>query len=392
MLPIDAEFLVLSSESGRSLLADVAQSPDPRPADLARWRKHHPAEVVSAALRLSTAQRRAQSKFSRASQMWLDPTGLEQSTAEPVALHKAVRFASAPLAVDLCCGIGSDALAIATHTPVIAVDLDPGMARRTLWNARIHNVPHPFLALQARAESFTIPPRAFIHIDPDRRARKGSRARSVTDYDPGLEFLLSLPTLAPGGAVKLSPASDFEAHFSSNYFEIEIISLAGEAREATVWFGSLASAHRRATTLPSGTSLTDRDVPLRASLPISPLSTWVFDPDPALSRSGLLPGLAQSLGLSALVPGVTLLTGPSRVESPFLAPYRVLDTSPADEKHLRRYVTDHAVGRLDIKPRGLHITPETLRRRLKPAGPNALTLIIVGSKTTPALALWAERA
>ncbi|HEU5118757.1 MAG TPA: class I SAM-dependent methyltransferase, partial [Isosphaeraceae bacterium] len=285
----------------------------------------------------------------------------------------------------------SDSLAIAAHIPVLAVDLDPGMARRALWNARIHNVPHPFLALQARAEHFPIPPGAFVHIDPDRRAVKGSRARSITDYAPGLEFLLSLPSFAPSGAIKLSPASDFETHFSSNDFEIEIISLAGEAREATVWFGSLASAQRRATTLPSGASLSDRDVPLRASLPISPLSAWVYDPDPALSRSGLLPGLARSLGLSALAPGVTLLTGPSRVESPFLTPYRVLDTSPADEKHLRRYVSDHAIGRLDIKPRGLDLTPETLRRRLKPAGPNARSLLLVSSSETPTLAIWAER-
>ncbi len=88
---------------------------------------------------------------------------------------------------------------------------------------------------------------------------------------------------------------------------------------------------------------------------------------------------------------MNLLTGPSRLDSPFLASYRVVDTSSADEKHLRRYISDHAIGRLDIKPRGLDIAPEALRRRLKPTGPNARTLLLLGSRNTSALAIWAER-
>ena len=42
-------------------------------------------------------------------------------------------------------------------------------------------------------------------------------------------------------------------------FEIELISLRGECKEATVWFGELASCRRRATRLPEGVTWTDRD-------------------------------------------------------------------------------------------------------------------------------------
>src|SRR5581483_9764307 len=88
----DAESLVLTTDAGLALLADVAQVVEPRPADLARWRKAHEGEEVSAAIRLAACRRRAAAKFARADRLWLEPTGLEQATAEAVARHKARRF------------------------------------------------------------------------------------------------------------------------------------------------------------------------------------------------------------------------------------------------------------------------------------------------------------
>ena len=64
-----------------------------------------------------------------------------------------------------------------------------------------------------------------------------------------------------GGAIKLSPASDFAQHFAGPNVEIELISLRGECKEATVWFGELASCRRRATRLPEDVTWTDRDGP-----------------------------------------------------------------------------------------------------------------------------------
>src|SRR4051794_29313052 len=85
----DAEAWVLTTEEGRSLLAEVADVAKPRPADLERWRRHAQPHHVAAALRVASTRARARGKFSRADRMWLDPLGLEQATAEPVARHKA---------------------------------------------------------------------------------------------------------------------------------------------------------------------------------------------------------------------------------------------------------------------------------------------------------------
>ncbi len=254
----DAEAWVLTDQSGQRLLAEVATVPKSRPADIARWRKLAPPRAVAAALRLAACRARAVAKFSRGNRMWLDPVGLEQATSEVVARHKASRFAC-PLVIDLCAGIGGDSLALAQKTKVLSVDSDHGMCRRLAWNAGVYEVADRVLPCQSRVETFTIPPGAWIHLDPDRRVSGPERARRLADYTPGLDFLRNVARLGRGGAIKLSPASDFAAHFSGPEFEVELISLNGECKEATVWFGAAVSCRCRATRLPESVTWTDRD-------------------------------------------------------------------------------------------------------------------------------------
>lgn len=391
MLPVDAERLVLTTPAGHRLLEMVAAISKPTPADIDRWRRSFPPDVVSAAIRLVSSRRRAFTKFRLADRMWLEPEGVEQATAEAVATHKACRFQSFDLVVDLCSGLGGDALAIASAGPrVIAVDADPAMPLRLRWNAEVHGLADRLLPCLARAESLPVRPGFAVHVDPDRRASPGAgRAHRLDSYAPGLPFLQSLfrnPSI-PGGAIKLGPASDFDHQFDGA--EVELISLNGECKEATVWFGRLASCRRRATILPSGATWTDHEAP-NAILPTGPLSDWIFDPDPSLIRSGLLPGFAAAHGLHAVSPGVAYLTGPSPVDSPFLRRYRVLESLPFDLKHLRHRVHDLGLGPLEIKVRGLDTRPEDLRKRLDPPGPTPATLLLLGG-TSRALAVLAER-
>jgi hypothetical protein len=386
----DAEWQVLTTDAGRALLAEVALVSRPGPADLMRWRKGAPAELVAAALRLGAGRRRGAAKFTRAGAMWFDPTGLEQATAEPVALHKSRRFAGATV-LDLCAGIGGDTLALAAPARrVIAVDRDPGMCRRVRWNAGIYDVADRVMPVCARAESFPIAPEVLVHVDPDRRARSATRARSLHAYVPGLEFLRTLPRSARGGAVKLGPASDFDAHFGGREFEVELVSLGGECKEATVWFGDLVTCRRRATTLPGGITWTDRDGPEGVRASPAPLGPWVFDPDPALVRSGLLDAFAVAHGLHRGAEGVGLLTGADRVASAFLTAFEVQQVLPLDLKRLRREVAEQGLGPLEIKVRGLDLRPETLRDRLRPEGTRPATLLLVGGPG-PARAILASR-
>ena len=391
---IEFESLVLTTEAGQALLAEVEAVPRPGPADLARWRKLAPAEWVAAGLRLVEGRRKGAAKFARAWQMWFDPVGVEQATAELVARHKARRFAEAgELVVDLCSGIGGDALALGERCQVMAVDLDLGMTLRTQWNAGVYEVERQVQAIEGPAEAFEIPPGARVHIDPDRRAGGRGRARTLSDYTPGLAFLRHLASSRPGGAIKLGPASDFEAHFGGPGFEVELVSLGGECKEATAWFGDLASpgVRRRATALPTEATWTDLDGPSGETHATRPLGAWAFDPDPSLVRSGLLDGFAAAQGLARIAAGVDLLTGPSLVESPFLAAFEVVEAFPLDLKVLRREVAARGLGPLEIKTRGLETTPEAYRSQLRPEGPNPATLILIAGRGGPSRAILARR-
>ena len=381
---VDDEYHVLTNEIGTRLLAEVASIRSISPADLARLRKLAPSEAVAAAVRLSMSRRKAAEKFERGERMWVEAIGVEQSTAEPVARHKAARFDSCPLVVDLCAGIGGDAIALAARSEVLTVDLDPGMCRRVRWNASVYDVGDRVLAVQSRAENFVIPRGAWVHLDPDRRAHGDRRARAIEDYAPGPSVWESIIRDVPAGAIKLSPAADFARHFPAPGVEVELISLRGECKEATVWIGAAASCRRRATRLPEGVTWTDRDAEsgagsLRPALAVvSPLSSWIYDPDPALIRSGLLDGFARAHRLSRLDEGVDYLTAPDYFETPFLAAFAVRDVCPLDQKHVRRMLERHNVGALEIKVRGIDVTPEALRARLKPRGEQSATLLVIG--------------
>ncbi len=388
---IDAEAWVLDTEPGQRLLAEASAIRDPRPADYTRWRKIASAPRVAAAVRLASCRARAGAKFSRGNRMWLDPVGMEQATSEVVARYKARRFETEHV-VDLCAGIGGDTIALAGRSKVMAVDLDRAMCRRLAWNAAVYEVAERVLPCRCRAETFAIPHGAWVHIDPDRRSGGPRRARLLADYRPGIEFLRSLMIAAPGGALKLSPASDFAVHFDRPQLEIELISVSGECKEATVWFGAAATCRRRATRLPENVTWTDRDGDSRLGfqVPAVPVSTFVFDPDPSLLRAGLLDSFAAAHGLNRIAADVDYLTSNRLLNAPFLTAFEVQSVHRLDLKQLRRLVAEQDLGPLEIKIRGLDLAPEHVRTQLRARGTRSGTLILSGG-TGPARAIIARR-
>jgi len=394
-----AEFAVLMTEAGRRLLDLVAKVDRPGPAEIVRWRKLADGALVSAAVRVVGTRRKA-AKFTRGDRMWLSAKGLEQATSETVARHKASRFSvkePSALVVDLCSGVGGDSIAIGALNRVMAVDLDPAMTARVRWNSEVYEVLERVKAVSAKAEGFAIPSGAFIHVDPDRRMTTLQKTNALAKYAPGLDDLLGWVRSTRGGAIKLGPASDFAEHFGGPDYEIEVVSLRGECKEATVWFGALAvpGVRRRATVLPSGETWTDRhggsELPRFPTAPRGPLDRWIYDPDPALIRSGLLEGFARANGWTRIASGVDLLTGPERSPSTLVASFEVVDEFPLDLKVLRREVATRGLGPLDIKTRGLSIRPEAYRAQLRPEGSNPATWILFAGRDGPGRAILTIR-
>jgi len=335
-----------------------------------RLRKQFDDVVVRGAITLQELRRRAECRFSHADRMWFDRQGLEQATSETVARHKAQRFSRATW--DLCCGIGADAIAIAARAPVTAVDHDEATLQLAEWNAAVYGVEDRFTSLLADVTTVD-PGKDLVHIDPDRRAGKRGRAVRLEDYQPGPEFLESLIAQRTGGAIKLSPASNFGGRFPG--CEIELISLHGECKEATVWFGELAGETPfRATVLPQGETLAGD--PFDFDPVIEPLGRYIYDPDPAVVRAGLVDALAADSSLNRLDDAEEYLTSDSLVATPFARAFEVLDVVPFKDKALREYFRGASFGQLEIKCRHVPVDATALRRKLRLSGDEAGVLIV----------------
>jgi hypothetical protein len=345
-----------------------------------RLRADFPEELVRGALSLLELRARGTAKFSRAARMWFDRIGLEQSTSEPVARHKARRFHGNVW--DYCSGIGGDSIMLADHCDVIAVDRDPSNCLSAEYNAEAYEVAGRVTPLCADVE--TLEDRGgLLHIDPDRRAaaRSGEGGGPATGRrrslrlemgSPGLDFLSRLTRAFRGGAIKASPAANFGGKFPDA--EIELISLNGECKEATIWFGELAEPGTwRATALPAGETIAGD--PLSTVAPIGSVGRFLFDPDPALVRAGLIDLFVSRTALARLDDEEEYLTADQTVDSPFVRSFEVLAVLPNNDREIRRYFRDSQIGRLEIKCRRIPIDVETLRRKLPLTGEQSAVLI-----------------
>lgn len=338
-----------------------------------RLRQQFDELLVPAAIALHETRQRAIGKLPSPAQLWLSRTGLEQATAWEIARHKAARFTQCEQVYDLCCGIGMDAAALTHATPVIAVDQSPAMVLRTTWNHEVLGGKHPLQTLCQDVQQ-TDWTGTFVHADPDRRDGRDRPTKRLEQYLPDLTWMQRLAGTAKGGAIKISPASNFQQKFPG--CEIELISLHGECREATVWFGELSGNFAfSATCLDSNETLS-----------ADPLSAWVakaehtdrflFDPDPAIVRAGLIDVLAERHCLLRLDAEEEYLTGSQLPDTGFLAAFEIEAVLGSNVKDLKSHLRNSPRSEYEIKCRRVRVEADVLRRSL-PKGDGPPTVIIV---------------
>lgn len=318
-------------------------------------RELFPAETVRLALTLAKLRQKASPKFTRAESMWFDAVRLEQATSEIVARHKAQRFHGE--IEDLCCGLGADSVALAQVGEVRSVDLDPLCEFFVRQNANVYGVAEKIVfdlqdATQTAGDKL-------IHIDPDRRDGD-KRMRRIEDYCPDLTFLQKLTNEGFGGAIKVSSASNFGGKFPN--CEIELVSVSGECKEATIWFGALAGDQPwRATTLPSGETIAGE--PLDAVAEVTEPLEYVFDPDPALVRSGLIDVFCVQHDLQRVDDAEEYLTAGTLVDSAFIRAFRVLGETANNDRKIRQLLRAENIGPLEVKTRHVKVDANMLQKK-----------------------------
>ena len=368
------ELTFLASPAGRRLLETIAEMPGDSLSKQAKLRREHPAELVRAALTLQDLRVRAQSKFENADRMFFDREGLEQASGDVIAEHRAKRYAPFGHVADLCCGIGGDSTALAQVAQLTSVDIRPervAMARANVWAC---GAGAQFVCADVRR---WCPGADAVFIDPSRR-EGGRRVTRLNRYAPPVDDLSWLTSTRTVG-IKVAPGIDHDE--LPETCEAEFISVSGECKEAVLWFGDLrSSAGVRATLLPEGDFLIGESV---EPVPCGPVSDYMYEPDRAVIRAHLVEQVAVSIGAHKLAPDVAYLTSDSYVKSLFARAYGVDAVLPFSIKRVQTYLSDHGVGRLEIKKRRFPMTPDAVRGKLNLKGSEACTLILTRVNENP---------
>ena len=341
--------------------------------------------LVAAALTQSRLRAKAVAKFGTfANGMLFTAAGLEQATRLTVAAHHARRFrdAGSTRVADLTCGIGADAMAFAgIGLAVLATDLDETTAAIATVNLRHFpeaQVRHgDGLALDLEAEGID-----GVYADPARRTSSGSRVFDPAAYEPPLDSVLGLRDRVPALGLKLGPGIPHAALPADA--QAQWVSVDGDVVEVGLWFGPLApeGPGRSALVLRAGEAhVVEQTSDERP--PTGPIGSYLYEPDGAVIRAGLVAHAARELGGRLLDRTIAYVTtdSPARLDESGLAEglargYRVLDTMPFGLKRLKAYLRERGVGRLTIKKRGTAVTPEQLRSQLAPKGDAEATLVL----------------
>jgi hypothetical protein len=432
---MNADPTVLLTPPGQELLARLAAEADGGATPLAlavRLRREYPADLVAAATAQHELRLAARAKFSRAMQMLFTRAGYEQSSSEQIARYRAARFGGARRVADLCCGIGGDLLALASGREARAVDQDDVHARLALHNAAVYGQTENVSAVVADVRDIRLDDLDAVFIDPARRsgpgtasARPGTASARAADSsarpggaapdaahrfragqsEPPLDWCFALAERVPAVCVKAAPG--LPAGFIPDGWEAEFIADGRDLKEAVLWSPALATAPvagsggpRRALVLSGSVAHALVACP-GDPVPVTEPREYLLDPNPAVTRSGLVEDLARSLAagrapdgspagdgdgagdVAKIDPQIAFLTLNRPVQTPFARTLRVLDSAPWNEKRFAKRLRELGIGAADIRRRGLAGDVDQIHRRLKLAGPNRATIVITRVNDKP---------
>jgi SAM-dependent methyltransferase len=376
---------LLLSVEGRQLLAGLPAGPlDPADALRlgARLRQRHPAELVAAALAQRELRERAAAKFALAGRMWFTREGLEQASAEPLARHRAARYAGADRVADLCCGIGGDLCALAPGRAALAVDLDPLHLRMARENARVHGAGEVAVAC-ADIRTLRLPRSLAVFVDPARRA--GGSRLPAGESRPPLAWCLELAGRVAAVGVKAAPGLPLDRVPPG--WEVELLADRRELKEAALWSPALATTTRRATVFPGPATLGPRPGPPVAC---GPPGAYLLDPSPAVTRAGLVEDLARGLGAWKLDPRIAFLSADQPLRSPFGRLLAVDASLPWSLKRLREVLRQRGVGAVEVRKRGSAVDVDELTGRLRLRGDARAVVVLTRVAGRPWALVCAE--
>jgi len=353
--------------------------------------------IARAALEIAILRLEAAGKFPCARRMYFTRQALEQASSHMVSTYRARRFGGFRYLIDLGCSIGADTLALAGQAPTLGLDRDALRLAMAQANYRSVQASHLCQFIQADLEAPLPLSRgsgAGLFFDPARRWG-GRRIHSVENYLPPLPVVHAWLPHFPALGVKISPGVNL-AELAGYDAEVEFISLNGDLKEAVLWFGALKSAEKRATLLPGPFTLI-RSPELAAEfgargeqaqiIPLHEPGKYIYEPDGAVLRAGLVQDLGVELGAAQLDADIAYLTSDRLVQTPFARVWPVEAWLPFGLKRLRAALRERDVGRVVVKKRGSPLQPEALIKDLRLEGDQERVIFLTHLQGRPIVIL-----
>ena len=116
---------------------------------------------------------------------------------------------------------------------------------------------------------------------------------------------------------------------------------------------------------------------------VRPPGEFLFDPNPAVTRAGLVRELARMIGAWQIDERIAFLSADSPARTPFARVLRVIDSAPWQQKRLPARLRALDIGAVDIRRRGLAGDVELLHRQLRPSGSRRATLVMTRVNDRP---------
>lgn len=272
----------------------------------------------------------AREKFSKDCIYWPNNSSLEQATPEGVAFYRASRL-KCNVAIDLCCGIGIDAIALANHCKkVYAVDLDKKAFDCAKKNAECYGVENiEFI----NADCFSLDLKKLkvdvAFADPSRRVG-GRRVKKLNETKPSVTELVKYLNKQCIRDFCIEVSRELRPEEIPYGCEFEYISLNKELNCATLYFGSLAKNKRSAVLLPSQKRLSSdtklSEMPIFCEKP----KEFIYVIDEGVAKAGLWKELSEAISEKFELVSDSYATSEQFIQSDFFnSAYRVIKQTSA---------------------------------------------------------------
>ncbi len=378
------EFNELTSPRGQSVIRSIREHNFTEATFLSVHKKLikvYPEYLLRIALETELFRQKAQSKIENPANFYFTKEALEQATPTPIANGRRPRFAGYKKIADLCCGVGMDAVELAKTCEVLAIDSHP--LRAAMARENLKNLPATVRQDDALITKLDDCEAAFV--DPDRRPQ-GTRQLDGENYSPALSQIVArFPQGFPLG-IKVAPAISWN-EIQRYDCEAEFVSLNGELKECALWFGVLKTQKRSAVAYPSG-KVISADEPKETHL--GPISTYLYDPDPTITRSGLVANLAERLQGWQIDPQIGFITSDTFTRTGFARPYRVEGHVSFSLKNIQEMLRSHSIGKVTIIKRGSPVDVNEFQKKLKLNGTEYRHLILTKQDDKPIAVLVQE--